>query len=171
MTSQEAQFTAGDTTPVYGTTKLRPNVSVKQVSKKQSTKQPTKQSAAVKRVSRGIASLLYDDRAVGTDPVLDAPLESAEVILSSGGTIITRHRASTDDRLRKNQNLAVAIRQQIETRIGKRIMNLSVEVEGRSIVLKGNCATYYSKQLAQHAALDVIEDEHLANEIVVAAPE
>lgn len=143
---------------MYGTAKLRPNVSVKQ---------PSVKRAPVKQVSRGIASLLYDDRAAGTDP---AALESTGVVLSSGGTIITRRRAPPDEQLRQSRNLAVAIRQRIETRLGKRIANLTVEIDDHTIVLKGNCATYYSKQLAQHAALGVIENERLANEIAVAVP-
>jgi len=37
-------------------------------------------------------------------------------------------------------------------------------------VLEGECSTYYSKQLAQHAALGVLEDEPLENTIVVVVP-
>ena len=35
------------------------------------------------------------------------------------------------------------------------------------VVLEGECTTYYTKQLAQHAAMGVLEDEHLENAIVV----
>jgi hypothetical protein len=35
------------------------------------------------------------------------------------------------------------------------------------VYLEGRCATYYTKQLAQHAAMGIIEDEHLENLIVV----
>jgi hypothetical protein len=43
-----------------------------------------------------------------------------------------------------------------------------VRIKGDTIVLEGSCATYYTKQLAQHAALGVLEEEHLENAIVVA---
>jgi hypothetical protein len=42
-----------------------------------------------------------------------------------------------------------------------------VRVLGNTIVLEGKCATYYTKQLAQHAALGVLDDEQLENAIVV----
>jgi hypothetical protein len=66
------------------------------------------------------------------------------------------------------EKLAAEIRQRITSRVGDRIRDLAIRVQGNNIVLGGCCATYYTKQLAQHAALGVIEDEHLVNEIVVA---
>ena len=75
-----------------------------------------------------------------------------------------------DDRpTHRSENLAIAIRQRIESRLGGRVRGLSVVVEGNDVVLCGRCSTYYSKQLAQHAALGVIEDEQLENSIVVEA--
>ena len=65
------------------------------------------------------------------------------------------------------KNLAEIIRQRIESRMAGRIRNLRVSHASGGIVLEGTCSTYYSKQLAQHAALGVIEDEHLENRILV----
>ncbi len=59
------------------------------------------------------------------------------------------------------------IRRRIVQRLGDRVRDLSVRIEDDRIILEGRCATYYSKQLAQHAALGVIEDEHLENAIQV----
>lgn len=71
-------------------------------------------------------------------------------------------------RVRHQRNLAVAIRQRIEVRVSGRIRDLEVRVdEDDTILLSGSCSTYYSKQLAQHAAMGVIEDEHLENNIEV----
>ena len=66
--------------------------------------------------------------------------------------------------------LATAIRQRIETRLPGRLRGLVVRVSGDTVVLEGQCATYYTKQLAQHAALGVLDDEHLENSIVVNVP-
>lgn len=66
-----------------------------------------------------------------------------------------------------DRTLASAIAQRIETRLPGRVKNLSVQVTAGSVLLKGECATYYTKQLAQHAALGVIEDEQFENAIVV----
>lgn len=65
------------------------------------------------------------------------------------------------------QTLAARIGQRIEKRLGPRVRQLQVDVTDKSVVLKGRCSTYYSKQLAQHAALGAIEDERLVNEIEV----
>lgn len=64
--------------------------------------------------------------------------------------------------------LAHRIRERIQVRLGGRIHDLHVQVDDKQVILNGRCATYYSKQLAQHAALGVLEDEHLENAIVVA---
>ncbi|MGD9635604.1 MAG: hypothetical protein AB7I57_17690, partial [Pirellulales bacterium] len=66
-----------------------------------------------------------------------------------------------------HRHLAVAIRQRIESRLGGRVRDLAIRVRGNTIVLEGSCATFYTKQLAQHAALGVLEDEQLENAIMV----
>lgn len=66
--------------------------------------------------------------------------------------------------------LAQRIRQRILIRLGKRVRDLTVQVESGVIRLGGKCSTYYSKQLAQHAALGVVEDEVIENGIEVAVP-
>lgn len=64
-------------------------------------------------------------------------------------------------------SLSRQIKSRIEKRLGGRIRDLRVKVDGKKIILEGRCATYYSKQLAQHAALGVIEDEQVENAIDV----
>ncbi|MEM6330684.1 MAG: BON domain-containing protein [Planctomycetota bacterium] len=68
----------------------------------------------------------------------------------------------------QSDTLAARIRERITKRLGPRVRDLRVSVTGKLIVLSGRCSTYYSKQLAQHAALGVIEDEQLDNAIEVA---
>ncbi len=63
--------------------------------------------------------------------------------------------------------LEVAIRQRIESRLHGRVRNLCVCVEEGRVTLEGECATFYTKQLAQHAAMGILEDEQLENAIVV----
>ena len=64
--------------------------------------------------------------------------------------------------------LAERIRHRIEIRLAGRIHDLDVKLSGNEVVLRGRCATFYSKQLAQHAAMGVIEQERLINAITVA---
>lgn len=66
-----------------------------------------------------------------------------------------------------NKAIAVRIYERIATRLGPRIRRLDVSTHEGQIHLKGECSTYHTKQLAQHAALGVIEHESLENEIVV----
>ncbi len=68
---------------------------------------------------------------------------------------------------RAETELGLAIERRIESRLRGRVRNLSVRVTDGIVTLQGQCATYYTKQLAQHAALAILEDEHLENLIVV----
>jgi hypothetical protein len=72
--------------------------------------------------------------------------------------------------IRRGQ-LPLKIRTRIESRLGGRVRNLVVRAYDDTVVLEGQCATYYTKQLAQHAALGILEDEHLENAIVVDGPQ
>jgi hypothetical protein len=88
---------------------------------------------------------------------------SEETVRAEAGII----PAASDQRSERNRYLAVAIRQRIESRLGDRVHDLAIRITDNMIVLEGHCATFYTKQLAQHAALGVLEDEQLDNAIVV----
>jgi hypothetical protein len=77
----------------------------------------------------------------------------------------------SDDRTIRREQLRTMIRKRIESRLAGRVRNLAVRVLGDTVVLEGQCATFYTKQLAQHAALGILEDEHLDNAIVVDGPQ
>lgn len=70
-------------------------------------------------------------------------------------------------RLDTSKELATTIRQRIANRLGRRVRNLAVEVDRGVIRLAGECSTYYSKQLALHATMGVVEDEKVENRIEV----
>jgi hypothetical protein len=55
----------------------------------------------------------------------------------------------------------------VQTRTGRRVRNLAIEVAPERVVLKGDTATYYIKQLAQHEIRDCLPHVHLDNDIVV----
>ena len=98
--------------------------------------------------------------AVADVPVGDELLPSAEAITR----ICT---VESDDRVAHHRALEIAILQRIESRLPGRVRNLLVRVFYNVVILEGRCATYYTKQLAQHTAMGIIEDEHLENAIVV----
>lgn len=91
-----------------------------------------------------------------------------EVLVSSTGPITQKRVAPLADDTERNEQLAAAIKQRIESRLPGRVRKLSVRAEENRIIIEGQCATYYTKQLAQHAAIGVLEEEHqLENAIVV----
>ena len=66
--------------------------------------------------------------------------------------------------------LILRILHRIESRLPGRIRELSVYAAENAIVLSGQCSTYYTKQVAQHTAMGVLEYERLVNNIDVYSP-
>ena len=114
-----------------------------------------------------IATREYGNSSTST---VDTP--TTEVLLSPAGTFVTGDVSAVepDHRAERHRQLAIAIRQRIESRLVGRVRELAVRIKGNTIVLEGKCSTYYTKQLAQHAALGVLEDEQLDNAIAVEVP-
>jgi hypothetical protein len=90
-----------------------------------------------------------------------------ELILAPSGAFSSSGSSLAGPRSERYRQLAIAIRQRIETRLAGRVRDLAVRIRGETIVLEGRCATYYTKQLAQHAALGVLDGEPLENAIAV----
>jgi osmotically-inducible protein OsmY len=67
----------------------------------------------------------------------------------------------------QRHELEIVIQKRIESRLNGRVRNLQVRATADIVILEGQCTTYYTKQLAQHAAMGVLEDEQLENAIVV----
>ena len=66
------------------------------------------------------------------------------------------------------QELSRSIEQRIQFRTHGRVHRLIVELCDQLVVLHGKTKTYYSKQLAQHAALELMGGRSLVNAIEVA---
>ena len=59
------------------------------------------------------------------------------------------------------------IESQIYRRLGGRVNDLRVIVQGEGLVLQGRARSHHDKQLAQQAAMEITERPILANEIRV----
>jgi hypothetical protein len=94
-----------------------------------------------------------------------------DALLLTQNSLIAQSGSDAGAQRDRSRRLPVIIRKRIESRLAGRVRNLSVRMEGEAVVLEGRCATYYTKQLAQHAALGVLEDEQLENAIVVDVPQ
>jgi len=98
-------------------------------------------------------------------PTAETPIDVE--LLPSVQAMVRIRSAEADDRDARHRALELAIQQRIESRLLGRVRNLLVRAFDGVVVLEGECATYYTKQLAQHTAMGILDDEHLENSIVV----
>jgi hypothetical protein len=99
------------------------------------------------------------------EPSAETPID-VELLPSVQANVRIRS-AEADDRDARHRALEIAIQQRIESRLLGRVRNLLVRAFDGGVVLEGQCATYYTKQLAQHTAMGILDDQHLENSIVV----
>ena len=69
--------------------------------------------------------------------------------------------------LEEADELAASIEQAVQRETGRGVADLAVEVSPQGVLLRGRCTTYYTKQLAQHAAMSMPGGERLVNSIEV----
>ena len=65
------------------------------------------------------------------------------------------------------QNTLEAIERAIRLRTSGQIRDLHVDLSDGELILTGRTSTYYTKQLATHAVLDLVDDLGLSNDIEV----
>ena len=109
--------------------------------------------AAIRRANNAAAS-----------PEVSRPVQDAKRAAAASAKPNTSPSNADPERL---EQLAGVIRLRIDSRLPGRVRNLKVSIQAGTLVLEGTCATYHTKQLAQHAALGILQDEHLENAIVV----
>ena len=69
--------------------------------------------------------------------------------------------------LEEAEVLAASIERAVQRETGRAVSGLTVEVGPHGVRLKGRCDTYYTKQLAQHAAMSIPGGDRLVNNIEV----
>jgi hypothetical protein len=69
--------------------------------------------------------------------------------------------------LEEADDLAASIERAVQDETDWGVADLAVEVSPQGILLRGRCDTYYTKQLAQHAAMRIPGGDRLINSIVV----
>jgi len=102
-------------------------------------------------------SLLMSDASANrtTDVTIDGTID---------GTIEIGPESLTDQ---FDLELANTIISRIQSRLPGRVRHLTVFTTDNAVLLTGECSTFYTKQLAQHAAMGVLEYEQLINNIEV----
>ncbi len=75
--------------------------------------------------------------------------------------------AGLPETLREAEALVTSIERAVQRETARGVRDLSVEVNREGVLLRGRCATYYCKQLAQHAAMAIPGGDRLTNSIEV----
>ena len=100
-------------------------------------------------------------------PLPELPTGSTYAVADSSSQLILPVDESTDHTSAHAEQLAGRILERIESRLPCRIRHLTVYATENAVVLAGECSTYYTKQIAQHAAMGALEYERLINNIDV----
>jgi hypothetical protein len=69
--------------------------------------------------------------------------------------------------LEEAEELAASIERAVQLETDRGVADLCVEVSPQGVRLRGHCDTFYTKQLAQHAAMRVPGGDRLINSIEV----
>lgn len=77
------------------------------------------------------------------------------------------HEAGLPETLEEAEALAASIERAVQRETRHAVRDLAVEVDRDGIRLRGHCATYYTKQLAQQAVMAMPGGDHLTNAIEV----
>jgi len=83
----------------------------------------------------------------------------------SYGSLADREEQAIADR--NSAELVNLVKSRLEMRLPGRIRRLDVHASENAVILAGQCSTYYTKQLAQHIAMAVLNYEQLVNNIDV----
>lgn len=68
------------------------------------------------------------------------------------------------------EEIAHRVREHLEAQLPGRIRQLRVSATKKFVILSGSCGSYHTKQLAQHAAMELLDSERLVNDIAVLPP-
>ena len=69
--------------------------------------------------------------------------------------------------LEEAEELVASIERAVQDETDWGVVDLTVEVSPQGVLLRGRCDTFYTKQLAQHAAMRIPGGDRLVNSIEV----
>ncbi len=89
---------------------------------------------------------------------------------------LSRHSRSNEDgdyplpeTLAEAELLVASIERAVQEETGRGVRDLCVELRKEGVLLRGHCSSYYTKQLAQHAAMTIPGGDAVTNEIEVSS--
>ncbi len=81
--------------------------------------------------------------------------------------VVGRRQAAIGNSTFEAERLAAKIEQVVWHATAAAVKDLRVEVENGEVILTGRCRTYYTKQIAQHAAMAEADAWSVVNQIHV----
>lgn len=107
---------------------------------------------------------------VARGPVSDLAARITQLELEASyaagiATLQNSHESLRDHIL--GQEVAQRVREKLEAQLPGRIRQLRVSATEKFVLLTGSCVSYYTKQLAQHVAMELLGKARLINKIAV----
>ena len=100
------------------------------------------------------------DQQLNRPALAASPPQPTPLLSEPAGSREPREEARSD-------RLAMRIARVVRRRTAGSVLNLRVEVRRDGVFLDGQCDTFYTKQLAQQAAMDLADEKPLLNRIEV----
>jgi hypothetical protein len=69
--------------------------------------------------------------------------------------------------IQESLRLLCELEHQVQTRTGRRIRQLAIELRAGGVIIHGLASSYYVKQLAQHGIRDLLPNVQVENAITV----
>lgn len=96
-------------------------------------------------------------------------LQETEASYAAGLALLEKPRALVQAEIACEET-ARRVRDELEAQLPGRIRQLRVSATEKFVILSGSCGSYHTKQLAQHAAMELLDTQRLVNDIAVVVP-
>jgi osmotically-inducible protein OsmY len=108
-------------------------------------------------------------RSLAADLTQQLSLREIEASYAAGLALMEKPQALLQAEI-ASEEIAQRVRDELEAQLPGRIRQLRVSATEKFVILSGACNSYHTKQLAQHAAMELLDSERLINDITVSAP-
>jgi osmotically-inducible protein OsmY len=108
-------------------------------------------------------------RGVATDLAMQLSLREVDASYAAGLVLLEKPQSLRQAEI-ASEEIVRRVRDELEAQLPGRIRQLRVTATEKFVILSGSCSSYHTKQLAQHAAMELLNSERLINDIAVVVP-
>lgn len=108
-------------------------------------------------------------RGMATDLAVQHSLREVDASYVAGLALLDKPRVLLQAEI-ASEEIARRVRDELEAQLPGRIRQLRVSATAKFVILSGSCGSYHTKQLAQHAAMELLGSVRLINDIAVVVP-